>query len=300
MTTIKLVTDSSVQLTDEEIAEYHIHVVPLTVMIDNTIYIDGETISRSEFMTAMAASATLPKTSQPPIGRFLDTYNELTADGSEVLSVHMLAALSGTVNAARQAADMATGQVTVIDSDFLDRAMSFQLIAAAKMIAKGAAMPEILAEMARVKARTKVLLAVTTLDNLVKGGRLSRAAGALGSLLNIKVILEVADGKLSVRQKGRGAKTIHRFAASLLTHLQQCERLAGVGISYAGSAVYPQTLADKLHAVRPTLPMIVRATSPIIATHTGEGAFAVMYYTDQVNYSAINDRASGNTADLHI
>ena len=70
MTNIKLVTDSSVQLTDEEIAKYHITVVPLTVMIDNTIYTDGETISRSEFMAKMAEASALPKTSQPPIGRF--------------------------------------------------------------------------------------------------------------------------------------------------------------------------------------------------------------------------------------
>ncbi|WP_461213588.1 DegV family protein [Lacticaseibacillus sp. GG6-2] len=279
MTTIKLVTDSSVQLTDAEIAKYHIHVIPLTVMIDNTIYIDGETISRTEFMTKMAAAKTLPKTSQPPIGRFLETYNALTADGSEVLSVHMLAGLSGTVNAAHQAAEMADGQVTVIDSDFLDRALSFQLIEAAKMIADGAAMPEILAKMALVRARTKVMLAVDNLDNLVKGGRLSRAAGALGSLLNIKVILEVANGQLSVLQKGRGKKTIHRFTDGLLAQLTQTEHLEAVGISFAGSDTYPQTLATKLRAAIPNLPVVVRPTSPVIATHTGEGAFAVMYYT---------------------
>jgi DegV family protein with EDD domain len=280
MTNIKLVTDSSVQLTDEEIAKYHITVVPLTVMIDNTIYTDGETISRGEFMAKMAEASALPKTSQPPIGRFLDVYNELCADGSEVLSVHMLAALSGTVNAAHQAAELADGQVTVIDSDFLDRALSFQLIEAAKLIEQGAAMPELLARMTVVRARTKVMLAVATLDNLVKGGRLSRATGAIGSLLNIKVILEVADGQLSVRQKGRGIKTIHRFADDLLTKLTQCDRLAAVGISYAGSAEYPQSLATRLRQALPALPIVVQATSPVIATHTGEGAFAVMYYTD--------------------
>ncbi len=205
--TIKIVTDSSVQLTPEEIEKYQIHIIPLTIMIDGTVYIDGETITREEFMTKMAQASALPKTSQPAIGTFLELFDDLTKDGSEVLALHMLEAISGTVNSARQAAELSQGKVTVWDSDFTDRALSFQVIEAAKMAQAGADMDAILAKMAEVRDHTRLVMGVSNLDNLVKGGRISKVSGLLSSLLNIKVILQVKDGQLTALQKGRGMKT---------------------------------------------------------------------------------------------
>ncbi|WP_390404481.1 DegV family protein [Lacticaseibacillus jixiensis] len=280
MAKIKLVTDSSIQLTPEEIAEYDIHVVPLTIMIDSTVYIDGETITRKEFMDKMAAASALPKTSQPAPGTFIETYNELTKDGSQVLSIHMLQAISGTVNSARQAAEMADGDVTVIDSDFTDRAMSFQVIEAAKAIRNGADMAGVLARMEEIKAHTTLVMGVSTLDNLVKGGRLSRTAGAIGSFLNIKVILQVANGELKVKQKGRGVKTLHKFVDSFIEKMQGLEGLQEIGISFAGGEDYANEIGAKIKAVMPHVPVLVRPTDPVIATHTGAGAFAIMCYTD--------------------
>ncbi|MER1685935.1 DegV family EDD domain-containing protein, partial [Enterobacter hormaechei] len=98
MANIKIVTDSSVQLTPEEISQHNITVVPLTNMIDNTVYIDGETMTREDFMDEMEAAQNLPKNSQPAIGTFTDVFDKLTADGSQVLSIHMTETISGTVN----------------------------------------------------------------------------------------------------------------------------------------------------------------------------------------------------------
>ncbi|WP_461213081.1 DegV family protein [Lacticaseibacillus sp. GG6-2] len=280
MAKIKLVTDSSIQLTPEEIAEYDITVVPLTIMIDSTVYIDGETITRSEFMDKMAESEALPKTSQPAPGTFLDVYNRLTADGSQVLSVHMLQAISGTVNSARQAADMADGDVTVVDCDFTDRAQAFQVIEAAKAIKNGAEMPEVLNVMQKVKEHTTLVMGVSTLENLVKGGRLSRTAGAIGSFFNIKVILQVADGELKVIQKGRGAKTLHRFVDSFIEKMQGFDNLREVGVSFAGGEEYAQEIGNKIRTALPHVPLLIRPTDPVIATHAGAGAFAIMCYTD--------------------
>ena len=280
MAKIKLVTDSSIQLTPEEIAEYDIHVVPLTIMIDSTVYIDGETITRSEFMDKMAQSQALPKTSQPAPGTFLDVYNELTADGSQVLSVHMLQAISGTVNSARQAADMADGDVTVVDCDFTDRAQAFQVIAAAKALQEGADMAKVLPVMQTVHDHTTLVMGVSTLDNLGKGGRLSRAAGAIGTLLNIKVILQVADGELKVMQKGRGAKTLHRFVDSFIEKMQGFDNLREVGVSFAGGEAYAQEIGNKIRMALPHIPVLIRPTDSALATPTGARASAVMWYTD--------------------
>ncbi|MEG0288972.1 MAG: DegV family protein, partial [Carnobacterium sp.] len=120
MKNITIVTDSSAQLSPEELEKLNIHVLPLTILVDEDTYVDGETIQKDVFMERMATAKELPKTSQPPLGRFLETYNKLGENGGQVISIHMTESLSGTVNAARQAAQMTDTDVTVIDSKFTD------------------------------------------------------------------------------------------------------------------------------------------------------------------------------------
>ena len=140
-------TDSSVQLTPEEIKKYNITVVPLTITIDGHSYIDGVDITRSDFVKKMNEAESLPKTRQPPIGRFVETIEKLTADGSQVIGIFLAKALSGTVDAARQAVEIAgqTDNVTIIDSELTDRAEGFQVLAAAKDSQAGKSMDEIIA-----------------------------------------------------------------------------------------------------------------------------------------------------------
>lgn len=277
--TIKIVTDSSVQLTPEEIEKYQIHIIPLTIMIDGTVYIDGETITREEFMTKMAQASALPKTSQPAIGTFLELFDDLTKDGSEVLALHMLEAISGTVNSARQAAELSQGKVTVWDSDFTDRALSFQVIEAAKMAQAGADMDAILAKMAEVRDHTRLVMGVSNLDNLVKGGRISKVSGLLSSLLNIKVILQVKDGQLTALQKGRGMKTLNKFVDGFVEDMKKEANILAVGISHADGLEMAEQYGALIKAAVPDVPILIRPTDPVIATHTGAGAFAIMYYT---------------------
>lgn len=277
---IKIVTDSSVELTPQEIQQYDIRVVPLNITIDGKNYVDGRDITKSEFMAKMAAAKALPSTSQPSIGDFLNVYDELGRAGNQILAIHMTEGLSGTVNAARQASVISTSDVTVVDSGFIDRGLSFQVLAAAKMAQEDAAMADILARITEIKAHTKLYVAVSTLANLVKGGRVSRGAGLVSSFLNIKVVLELADGKLEPIVKGRGQKTLTKFVDSQVTALSQMPHVAGVGIPYAGDRAFAEQIGQDIHAVVPNAPILVSPTSPIVATHTGPGAFAIIYYTD--------------------
>lgn len=121
-------TDSSVQLTPEEVEKYDITVVPLTITIDGKSYVDGIDITRSDFVKKMNEAESLPKTSQPPIGRFVDVIKKLTADGSQVIGIFLAKSLSGTIDAARQAAEIAgqSDNVTIIDSELTDRAEGFK------------------------------------------------------------------------------------------------------------------------------------------------------------------------------
>ncbi len=278
MANIKIVTDSSVQLTPEEISQHNITVVPLTIMIDNTVYIDGETITRDDFMDEMAAAQNLPKTSQPAVGTFADVFDKLTADGSEVLAIHMTETISGTVNSSRQAAQIAKGKVTVIDSQFTDRAMAFQVLVAAEMAEAGKDMKTILDKLEQVRDNTTLVLGVTNLDNLVKGGRLSRVSGLISSFLNIKVILQLQNGELKALRKGRGMKTINNFIAETIAKMAKLSNIKSVGISTAGAKELGEDIGRRIAEVLPSVPILVRPTDPVIATHTGPGAFAITYY----------------------
>ncbi|RND57341.1 DegV domain-containing protein [Lacticaseibacillus paracasei] len=280
MANIKIVTDSSVQLTPEEISQHNITVVPLTIMIDNTVYIDGETITRDDFMDEMAAAQNLPKTSQPAVGTFADVFDKLTADGSEVLAIHMTETISGTVNSSRQAAQIAKGKVTVIDTQFTDRAMAFQVLVAAEMAEAGKDMKTILDKLEQVRDNTTLVLGVTNLDNLVKGGRLSRVSGLISSFLNIKVILQLQNGELKALRKGRGMKTINNFIAETIAKMAKLSNIKSVGISTAGAKELGEDIGRRIAEVLPSVPILVRPTDPVIATHTGPGAFAITYYVD--------------------
>ncbi|RXT58677.1 DegV family protein [Lacticaseibacillus chiayiensis] len=280
MANIKIVTDSSVQLTPEEISKYHITVVPLTIMIDNTVYIDGETITREDFMDEMAAAHNLPKTSQPAIGTFTDVFDKLTADGSQVLAIHMTETISGTVNSARQAAQLAKGKVTVVDSLSTDRGLAFQVLAAAEMAKAGKDLQAILDKIKQIRDNTTLVLGVTSLDNLVKGGRISRVSGLISSFLNIKVVLQLKDGELSALRKGRGMKTINNFITETISQMAKMPNIKSVGISTAGATELGEDVGKRIAEVLPSVPVLVRPTDPVIATHTGPGAIAIIYYVD--------------------
>ena len=156
MAQVKIVTDSTAMLTAEEVSQYDVKVVPLGIMIDGTVYQDGVTLSPVEFMDKMAAAENLPQTSQPSLGVFTEVYESLVGDDVQIISIHLTKGLSGTADAARQAAMMVDGDITVLDSDFIDRALGFQVLAAAKMAAEGASKEEILAEIKRVHDNTQL------------------------------------------------------------------------------------------------------------------------------------------------
>ena len=190
MSQVKIVTDSSVTIEPEVVEKYGITIVPLSVMVDGVLYSDAE-LTEGQFLQLMKSSKNLPKTSQPPVGVFAEAFEGLAEEGSQIIAIHMSHALSGTVEAARQGATLANADVTVIDSSFTDQAMKFQVVEAAKMAQEGASVEEIVARIEEVKKKSRLYIGVSTLENLVKGGRIGRVTGLLSSLLNIRVVMEM-------------------------------------------------------------------------------------------------------------
>ena len=283
MLKIKVMTDSSVQLTPEEIKKYDITVVPLTITIDGKSYIDGEDITRSDFVKKMNEAENLPKTSQPPIGRFVDTIKKLTADGSQVIGIFLAKALSGTIDAARQAAEIAgqTDNVTIIDSELTDRAEGFQVLAAAKDSQAGKSMDEIVAHVKKIRDNQTLEMMVVNLKNLIKGGRLGALSGRIATMLNIRIVLQMPHGKLKVAKKGRGKKFTRAFDKRVLKGIEENkDRIKEVGISYVDTPEPMHELADKIKQINPDINVLVAETSPIIATHAGNGAYAILFYVE--------------------
>ena len=272
MTKVKIVTDSSVTIEPEVVKELNITVVPLSVMIDSVLYSDSD-LKEGEFLHLMQQSKNLPKTSQPPVGVFAEVFEELGKDGSQILAIHMSHALSGAVEAARQGASLSAADVTVIDSSFTDQAMKFQVVEAAKLAEAGASLDEIVARVEEVKSKSELHIGVSTLENLVKGGRIGRVTGLLSSLLNIRVIMELKDYQLNTIAKGRGAKTFMKWLDSYIDAIKD-RKVAEIGISYAGKRDLANELASKLEVLG--APISILETGSIIQTHTGEDAFAVM------------------------
>ena len=271
--TVKIVTDSSNTVEHELAEELGITIVPLTTMVDGVVYSDGD-LKEGQFLELIRTSKALPKTSQPPVGLFAEVFSDLASDGSQIIAIHLSHALSGTVEAARQGAALSGADVTVIDSTFTDQATKFQVVAAARLAQAGASKEEILAAIVDIQKKTELYIGVSTLENLVKGGRIGRVTGLLSSLLNIRVIMTMKNHQLEPMTKGRGNKTFKKWLDEFVVGLQG-KQVAEIGISYAGSPAYAHEMKERLQPLV-SEPISVLETSSIIQTHTGEDAWAIL------------------------
>ena len=277
MAKIKIVTDSSVTIEPELVNDLDITIVPLSVMVDGVLYSDAD-LKEGEFLRLMKESTNLPKTSQPPVGVFAEVFEELSESADHIVAIHMSHALSGTIEAARQGATLANANVTVIDSSFTDQALKFQVVEVAKLAKEGSELEEILQKIEEVREKTELYIGVSTLENLVKGGRIGRVTGLLSSLLNIRVVMQMDNHQLQPIAKGRGDKTFKKWLVELEEKLKTA-KVAEIGISYAGTASFANEIKERLQ-VFVEKPISVLETGSIIQTHTGENAWAILIRYD--------------------
>ncbi|HEM4050245.1 TPA: DegV family protein [Streptococcus suis] len=273
MTKIKIVTDSSTTIEAELVKELGITIVPLSVMVDGVVYSDND-LTEGEFLKLMRESKNLPKTSQPPVGLFAEIFSDLAKDGSQIIAILLSHALSGTVEAARQGATLSGADVTVVDSSFTDQAEKFQVVEAARLAQAGASKEEILAAIESVKEKTELFIGVSTLENLVKGGRIGRVQGMLSSLLNIRVIMEMKNHQLTPIVKGRGNKTFKKWLEEFAVTVSD-KKVTEIGISYSGAADFANEIKSQLQGIVAN-EISVLETGSIIQTHTGEDAWAIL------------------------
>lgn len=273
MAKIKIVTDSSITIEPEVVKDLDITIVPLSVMVNGVVYSDSD-LKEGEFLRLMKESKNLPKTSQPPVGVFAEVFEALAETADHIIAIHMSHALSGTIEAARQGATLANADVTIIDSSFTDQALKFQVVEAAKLAKDGAELDEILQRIEEVKEKSELYIGVSTLENLVKGGRIGRVTGLISSLLNIRVVMQMKNHQLQTIVKGRGDKTFKKWLNELEDKLTNVD-IEEIGISYAGTPAYATEMKERLQKfVEKSIPVL--ETGSIIQTHTGENAWAIL------------------------
>ncbi|EDL66011.1 DegV family protein [Bacillus sp. SG-1] len=280
MREVKIVTDSTVDLSNEEIEKYGIRVVPLSISIEGETYLDRIDLTPEAFMKKMKESKELPKSSQPPAGEFAKLYDELGSDGSKVISIHMTGGMSGTVRSAETAAEMSSSDVTVIDSRFISKGLSFQVIEAAKMAAEGKSPEDILTRIEQIKNATNLFVVVDTLENLVKGGRIGKGRALIGSLLNIKPIASLEGGEYTPVAKVRSHSQVVKYLAAEFVNDVKGKTIKGVGLVHADGFELAQKLKSRIIELTGYDSIEIEDTTPVISTHTGPGTIGFMYYAE--------------------
>ena len=278
---VRIVTDSTCDLPAETINRYGIHVVPMYINVGKQGYLDGIDMKREEFYNRLPTFQDQPTTAVPSIERFRAAYNTLAdEDASEVLSIHISTALSAVADVATVAAkETSSVPVTVLDSQQLSLGTGFLVETAAKMASVGRSAAEILIALNDQIQRSHVFAALDTLEFLKRSGRMNHWMSSLGSLLQIKPILTVRNGKVDQYEKER----THKRAVSRLVEIVR-EQSNGnqqnmVTVMHADTPEEGKALARELQT-QLNLPVTPSITDvpPAIVTHGGPGILAVGFF----------------------
>ena len=273
---VSIVTDSASDLPKDLVAERGITVVPLTVRFgDDREIVDGS-ISPEEFWTRCNASSVLPQTSAPSTGDFEEAFRKAAAGGVDgIVCVTLASGLSATYASASAAAESLKDEipVRVIDSETASMGEGLITLAAAELAATGAGLDEVEVETRSAVARTKVFAALDTLEFLKKGGRIGGAQAFLGSLLSIKPIIEVGDGKVEPESKQRTRARAMQYLADKAKASAPHARLAVVH----GRAPDVEEFTDMLRDAAPEGEIIVSDVGAVIGAHSGPRLLGVTF-----------------------
>ncbi|KYH29076.1 MULTISPECIES: DegV family protein [Clostridium] len=224
MEKIKIITDSTCDLNKEIIEKYDIEVIPLMVSFGEESYLDGVTINIREFLKKIKEEDVFPTTAGINPHRFYEIYKKYLDEGYKIVSIHISSKMSGTYQSACMAKEMLeSDDILVIDSLNVTAGLGLLVIKAGELRDKGYSLEEIEKVLKETIPHIKSGYVFVSLENLVKGGRLSKTAGAIGNLLNIKLILAAVDGKMEVLDKVRGTKRAIKTVLGYLDNLNNEE-----------------------------------------------------------------------------
>ncbi len=277
---VKIITDTTSCLSPEFARRYQIPVIPQVINFGEESYLEGVNLDNATFMQKLRNSKELPKTAAPPPELFSREFQRLVPLGEPILCIHPSIEVSGTVRSATVAAmDFPQADIRIIDTRLIASPLGSIVEQAAIWAAEGLEIDMLVKNVEALMQRARVFFLVSTLDYLTRGGRIGNASALLGSVLQIKPILTVRNGKVDQYEKER----THKRAVQRLTDIV-CEQSNGnhnnvVTVMHADVPEEANALARELQA-KLKLPVTPTITDvpPAIVTHGGPGILAVGFF----------------------
>ena len=277
--TFKILTDSTADLPESWTQEHDVQVLGLTIQLDGQTY---ETVGpdklTSEQLLAKMESGSKPTTSQINVGQFEDVFRQYAQEGTAVLYVAFASALSGTCQSAVMAREMVLEDypeaiITILDSKAASMGEGLLVMKAVEARAAGQSLEQTAALLQSLVPRVKTYFLVDDLNHLMRGGRISKAAALMGSLVNIKPIIAVtADGSLDSVAKVRGKK---KAQAEVVRMTLETISEPLVVIAYAGEGEVAENVKEQLLASGEVTEVLILPLGPVISTHTGPGTLGL-------------------------
>ncbi|MEE8193911.1 MAG: DegV family protein [Dehalococcoidales bacterium] len=271
---VKIITDSTSDITGDLAQEMGITVVPLTVTFGHESFLDRVEITTDEFYRRLSRENIFPTTTQPSPGAFADVYNKLAEETDEILVVVISGKLSGTYQSATNAKTMVKKncRIEVIDSLSAAMGLGLMVIAAAKATKKEARLDEIIDVVNKRIPRVHPIFYFETLKYLAKGGRIGKAQGLLGAMLSIKPLLTIKGGEITpltrVRTKAAGMDYMYNFVAGF-PHIEE------LAVEHCTTPDDADKLVERLSSIYPKERIYRSTISPVLGTYAGPNALAV-------------------------
>lgn len=285
MAKIKIVTDSTADISVEERKALGIEMIPLKVHFGEETYRDGGIdITPEQFYAKLTASSEMPTTSQPSPADFMDVYKKLSDDpDTQIISIHLAAILSGTYQSAVLAKSMLEEEgagIHIVDSRSASYGHGMMAVVAAKEAMDGKSVEEILASIEKLRSECRIYFIVDTLQYLHKGGRIGKASALFGSLLNIKPILTLDDsGQVTPVDKVRGHKKALKRIVDMLKE-EFGTRKIRLAVAHSEALESAKELFGMVNEELNVELLHYTNLGPVIGTHTGPGTLAVFVYPE--------------------
>jgi DegV family protein with EDD domain len=275
MGNVRIVTDSACDIPRDVLDRYGVEVVPLTIRFGDEEFTDGVDLDATEFWKRCSASKALPETAAPSPGAFTVAYTRLRDQGADgVVAVTLSAELSATYQSAVVAAESMSGfDVRVVDSRTVTAAQGLVALDAAELAATGAPVAAVEERMRSRVPVTGLAGTLDTLDHLVRGGRVSSAKAMVGSLLSVKPLLTVRDGKV---EDGGRQRTRSRALEQVAQRAEAAGPFDWIAVG-GGDADDLDVVVERLNGVDTVHPMIVTEIGPVVGTHGGPGVVGVCW-----------------------
>lgn len=276
MSKVKVITDSTAYLPDTLQKKYDIAVIPLTLIWNDETYQDGVDISPSQFYQRLQNSDSLPSTSQPSIEAFKKVFQQHIHTGNDIIAILISSRISGTVESALQAKqDLGTDRIAIVDSRTSGMAMGLQVLSVAESASRGDNLSQCESLAEQVREKTQVYFAVDTLEFLHRGGRIGGAKRFLGTMLDIKPILEMREGQIEAVDQVRTQRRASARIIQLMDEAMGRKQNLRLAVMHSNAPQRAGTLLNEAQDKFDPLEAYLADLSPVIGTHVGPGTLAL-------------------------